>query len=56
MERAVDGRELILVRRRSGGDVAMIAERLLSALAGARSETLPDTPLTELQRKIDFDA
>ncbi|MGL1834082.1 type II toxin-antitoxin system Phd/YefM family antitoxin [Rhodocyclaceae bacterium SMB388] len=76
MDRAVDDREVILVRRRSGGDVAMIAadeleslvetahllrsaknaERLLSALARARSETLPDIPLAELQRRVDLDA
>ena len=76
MDRAVDDREVILVRRRSGGDVAMIAadeleslvetahllrspknaERLLSALARARSETLPDTPLADLQRRVGFDA
>ncbi|MBS0545766.1 MAG: type II toxin-antitoxin system prevent-host-death family antitoxin [Proteobacteria bacterium] len=75
MDRAVDDREVILVRRRSGGDVAMIAadeleslvetahllrsarnaERLLSALARARSESLPDTPLAELQSKVGFD-
>lgn len=76
MDRAVDDREVILVRRRSGGDVAMIAadeleslietahllrsaknaERLLSALARARSETLLDTPLAELQSRVGFDA
>lgn len=76
MDRAVDDREVILVRRRSGGDVAMIAadeleslvetahllrspknaERLLSALARARSETLPNTPLADLQRRVGFDA
>jgi len=76
MDRAVDNREVILVRRRSGGDVAMIAadeleslvetahllrspknaERLLSALARARSETLPDTPLADLQHTVGFDA
>ncbi len=75
MDRAIDDREVILVRRRSGGDVAMIAadeleslvetahllrspknaERLLSALARARSETLPDTPLADLQRSVGFD-
>ena len=32
------------------------AERLLSALARARSETLPDTPLSELQSRVGFDA
>ena len=76
MDRAVDDREVILVRRRSGGDVALIAadelqslvetahllrsaknaERLLTALARARSESLPDTTLTELQRRVDLDA
>ncbi|MHB1373209.1 MAG: type II toxin-antitoxin system Phd/YefM family antitoxin [Thauera sp.] len=76
MDRAVDDREVILVRRRSGGDVAMIAadeleslvetahllrspknaERLLSALARARSETLPDTPIADLQRRVGLDA
>jgi antitoxin YefM len=60
MDRAVNDREVVVVRRRSGGDVAMIAadelqsllatahllrsaknaERLLTALARARSECL----------------
>ncbi len=75
MDRAVDDREVIVVRRRSGGDVAMIAadeleslietayllrsprnaERLLTALARARSESLPAIPVAELQRLADLD-
>ena len=76
MDRAVDDREVILVRRRSGGNVALIAadelqslmetahllrsernaERLLTALARARSETLPPTALADLQGQVGFDA
>ena len=76
MDRAVDVREVIVVRRRSGGDVAMIAadeleslvetahllrsaknaERLLTALARARSDALPATPVSDLQKQVDFDA
>lgn len=76
MDRAVDDREIIVVRRRSGGDVAMIAadeleslvetahllrsarnaERLLSALSRARSESLPATPVADLEKQAGFDA
>lgn len=76
MDRAVDDREVIVVRRRTGGDVAMIAadeleslvetahllrsaknaERLLTALARARSETLAATPLTDLDKMVGIDA
>lgn len=76
MDRAVEDREVIVVRRRSGGDVAMIAadeleslvetaqllrspanaERLLTALARARSTDLPHMPLADLQKRVGFDA
>lgn len=76
MDRAVDDREIILVRRRSGGNVALIAadelqslmetahllrsernaERLLTALARARADTLPVTALADLQTRVGFDA
>ena len=76
MDRAVDDREVIVVRRRSGGDVAMIAadeleslvetahllrsgknaKRLLEALARARSESLPATPVADLEKLADSDA
>lgn len=76
MDRAVEDREVIVVRRRSGGDVAMIAadeleslvetahllrsppnaERLLAALARARSTDLPPMPLADLQKRLGFDA
>lgn len=76
MDRAVDDREVIVVRRRSGGDVAMIAadeleslvetahllrsgknaKRLLEALARARSESLPATPIADLETLADSDA
>ena len=76
MDRAVDDREIILVKRRSGGDVAMIAadelqslmetahllrspknaQRLLNALARARTEALPTVPLKDLQHMVGFDA
>lgn len=76
MDRAVDDREVILVHRRSGGSVAMIAadeleslietahllrapknaERLLNALARARGSSLPETPLVDLQKRVDSDA
>lgn len=75
MDRAVDDREVIVVRRRSGGDVAMIAadeleglietahllrsarnaERLLSALVRARAESLPFTPIPDLEKKVEPD-
>lgn len=76
MDRAVDDREVILVRRRAGGDVAMIAadeleslvetahllrssknsERLLTALARARSDSVKPTSLADLQKRVGFDA
>ncbi|MEY4214319.1 MAG: hypothetical protein RL458_2545 [Pseudomonadota bacterium] len=76
MDRAVADREVIVVRRRTGGDVAMIAadeleslvetahllrssknaQRLLSALARARSDSVAPTPLIDLQKKVGFDA
>lgn len=76
MDRAVDDREVIVVRRRSGGDVAMIAadeleslvetahllrssknaERLLTALARARTDSVAPTALSDLQKRADFDA
>ncbi len=76
MDRTVHDREVIVVRRRSGGDVAMIAadeleslqetahllrspknaERLLTALARARSESLPATRMADLQQQVGLDA
>lgn len=76
MDRAVDDREVILVRRRAGGDVALIAadeleslvetahllrsaknaERLLTALARARSESLPVTSISDLEKQADANA
>lgn len=76
MDRAVDDREVIVVRRRSGGDVALIAadelqslvetahllrsgknaQRLLTALARARGDALPATPLADLQKQVGLDA
>lgn len=76
MDRAVQDREVIVVRRRSGGDVAMIAadeldslietahllrspknaQRLLTALARARAQTLPETPVSDLQQRLGIDA
>ena len=76
MDRAVDDREVIVVRRRSGGDVAMLAadeleslletahllrsarnaERLLTALARARAETLSATTVSDLQEQVGLDA
>ena len=76
MDRAVDDREIIMVKRRTGGDVAMIAadelqsvmetahllrspknaQRLLAALARARTESLATTQMTELQQMIGVDA
>ena len=70
MDRAVDDREVVFVRRRNGGDVALIAadelqslvetahllrspanaDRLLTALARARAQQLPPTPLADLQK------
>ena len=76
MDRAVDDREVILVHRRSGGDVAMIAadelmglvetahllrseknaQRLLAALARARSRTTAPTPIADLKKLVGMDA
>lgn len=76
MDRAVDDREVIVVRRRAGGDVAIIAadeleslvetahllrstknaERLLSALSRARSNSLKPTKLSELHKQVGLDA
>lgn len=76
MDRAVNDREIIMVKRRSGGDVAMIAadelqslmetahllhspknaQRLLNALARARTETLEPMPMKDLQQMVGIDA
>jgi len=76
MDRAVDDREVILVRRRTGGDVALIAadelqslvetahllrstknaERLLSALLRAHTESLKPTKLSDLEKRMGWDA
>jgi len=76
MDRAVDDREVIMIKRRTGGNVAMIAadelqslmetahllhspknaQRLLTALARARSESIAPMPLKELQQMVGFDA
>ncbi|WP_020562816.1 type II toxin-antitoxin system Phd/YefM family antitoxin [Methylosarcina fibrata] len=75
MDRAVDDHEVIVVRRRSGGAVAMIAadeleslletahllrspknaERLLTALARARSENVAPISLADLEQKLGID-
>jgi len=72
MDRAVEDREIVVVRRRSGGAVAMIAadelesltetahllrspknaERLLTALARARGETVAPTTVADLKRDL----
>ncbi|MCW5322710.1 type II toxin-antitoxin system Phd/YefM family antitoxin [Verminephrobacter aporrectodeae] len=76
MDRAVEDCEVIVVRRRAGGDVAMIAaaeleslvetahllrsaknaERLLTALARARSDAIEPTALIDLQKQVGLDA
>jgi antitoxin YefM len=76
MDRAVDDHEVIVVRRRSGGAVAMIAadeleslletahllrspknaERLLTALARARSENRAPTSLADLEQEMGINA
>ena len=76
MDRAVDDREIIMIKRRTGGDVAMIAadelqslmetahllhspknaQRLLNALARARTESINPVPMKELQQMVGFDA
>ena len=75
MDRAVDDREVILVRRRSGDAVAMIAadelqslsetahllrspknaERLLAALARARSGDLPPISVQTLEKQFGLE-
>jgi len=76
LDRAVDDREVVIVRRRSGDAVAMIAadeleslmetahlfrppknaDRLLSALARARSgEVAPTTP-SEVAQAVNLDS
>ena len=54
MDRAVDDREIILVRRRSGGDVAMIAadelEGLMETAHLLRSSKNAERLLTALHR------
>ena len=75
LDRAVDDREVVIVRRRSGDAVAMIAadeleslmetahllrspknaERLLSALARARSGEVPPTTPSEVARAVNLD-
>jgi antitoxin YefM len=75
MDRAVDDREVILVRRRSGDAVAMIAadelqslletahllrspknaERLLAALARARSENLEPMSIRSLEERVGLE-
>jgi antitoxin YefM len=72
MDRAVEDREVIVIRRRSGDAVAMIAadelhglletahllrsprnaERLLAALARARSEDLPPVSVLALEEHV----
>lgn len=76
MDRAVNDREVVVVHRRTGGSVAIIAaeeleslmetahllrssknsERLLRALSRARSDSLPQTAIRDLQEKVGFDA
>ncbi len=76
MDRAVDDREVILVRRRSGDAVAMIAadelqslmetahllrspknaERLLTALARARTGEIAPTPVDTLEQLYGIQA
>lgn len=76
MDRAVDDREIIMVKRRTGGAVAMIAadelqslmetahllrspknaQRLLTALARARTESIAPVPMKDLQHMAGFDA
>jgi antitoxin YefM len=73
MDRVVQDRDVVLVRRRKGGDVALVAadeleglletahllrsprnaERLLSALERARTESLPTMPLPDLAEPTD---
>lgn len=73
MDQAVNNREIIMVRRRVGGDVAMIAadeleglletvhllrspknaERLMTALQRARTDSLPPVSLEDLWAQLD---
>ena len=75
MDRAVDEREVIVIRRRAGGAVAMIdarqleslietahllrspqnAQRLLTALARARGDSLSPTSISKLEQKTNQD-
>jgi antitoxin YefM len=75
MDRAVDDREVIVIRRRSGDAVAMIAadelqsllesthllrspksaERLLAALARARSEDLSPMSVLALENQVGLE-
>ena len=75
LDRAVDDREVVIVRRRSGDAVAMIAadeleslmetahllrspknaDRLLSALARARSDEVAPTTPSEVARAVNLD-
>ncbi|MEY3740428.1 MAG: hypothetical protein RLZZ192_1104 [Pseudomonadota bacterium] len=76
MDKATEDREVIVVRRRTGGDVAMIAadeleslvetahllrssknaERLLTALTRARSDSVKPIALSDLQNRVGIDA
>jgi antitoxin YefM len=76
MDRAVEDREVIVVRRRTGGDVALIAadeleslvetahllrsgknaERLLTALTRARSQSVEPMSQTDLEQLVGPDA
>lgn len=76
MDRAVDDREVVLVRRQSGDAVALIAadelqslmetayllrspknaERLLAALARARTGDTPPMSVETLQERVGFEA
>ncbi len=76
MDLVVDHREVVMVRRRTGGDVAMIAadelaglietahllrsgknaERLMTALARARGESITPMTMTDLNRLADRNA
>lgn len=75
MDQAVDDREVIVVRRRIGGDVALIAvdeleslletahllrseknaERLLTALGRARTNTVKPVNLSTLKKEVGLD-
>ena len=59
MDRAVDDREVILVRRRTGGDVAMIAADELESLVETahllRSEKIAPTTMAHLNKLVGDD-